>query len=50
MQPLASHIDFTLKDFQLNAEFNRGLANELKNKIEKTRLGGGEDAVKKHKA
>lgn len=50
MQPLASHIDSTSKDFQLNSEFNRGLANELKKKIEKVRLGGGDDAVKKHKA
>jgi 3-methylcrotonyl-CoA carboxylase beta subunit len=50
MQPLASHIDTNSKDFQLNAEFNRSLANELKKKIEKTKLGGGEDAVKKHKA
>jgi 3-methylcrotonyl-CoA carboxylase beta subunit len=50
MQPLASHIDTSSKDFQVNAEFNRGLANELKKKIEKVRLGGGDDAVKKHKA
>ena len=50
MQPLASHIDTNSKDFQLNAEFNRSLASELKKKIEKTKLGGGEDAVKKHKA
>lgn len=50
MQPLASHIDTNSKDFQVNAEFNRGLANELKKKIEKVRQGGGEDAVKKHKA
>ena len=50
MQPLASHIDTNSKDFQVNAEFNRGLATELKKKIEKVRQGGGEDAVKKHKA
>lgn len=50
MQPLASHIDINSKEFQVNAEFNRGLANELKKKIEKIREGGGEDAVKKHKA
>jgi 3-methylcrotonyl-CoA carboxylase beta subunit len=50
MQPLASHIDSTSQDFQQNAEFNRALAAELKKKIEKTKLGGGEDAVKKHKA
>lgn len=50
MQPLASHIDTNSKDFQTNAEFNRGLANELKKKIEHVRLGGGEVSVKKHKS
>jgi len=50
MQPLASSVDTNSKDFQLNSEFNRGLANELKKKIEKVRLGGGEDSVKKHKS
>lgn len=50
MQPLASHVDSSSSDFQINAEFNRSLALELKKKIEKARMGGGEDAVKKHKA
>ena len=50
MQPLASHIDSQSKDFQLNSEFNRNLAHELKKKIETTRMGGGEAAVKKHKS
>jgi 3-methylcrotonyl-CoA carboxylase beta subunit len=50
MQPLASHIDLQSKDFQLNSEFNRNLASELKKKIEATRMGGGEAAVKKHKS
>ncbi len=50
MQPLASHIDTNSKDFQINSEFHRGLKEELKKKIEKVRMGGGEDAVKKHKA
>jgi 3-methylcrotonyl-CoA carboxylase beta subunit len=50
MQPLASHIDSSSSDFQTNAEFHRGLANELKKKIGKVRQGGGDDAVKKHKA
>lgn len=50
MQPLASHIDSNSKDFQLNAEFNRGLASELKKRIDKVREGGGEEAVKKHKS
>lgn len=50
MQPLASHIETSSQDFQINAEFNRGLASELKKKIEKARMGGGDDAVKKHKS
>lgn len=50
MQVLASHIDTSSPDFKVNAEFNRGLADELKKKIEKVKLGGGDDAVKKHKA
>lgn len=50
MQPLASHIDTQSKDFLNNSEFHRGLANELKKKLEKVKLGGGEDAVKKHKS
>ena len=50
MQPLASHIDTSSEEFFVNAEFNRGLANQLKLKIDKVRLGGGEDAVKKHKS
>lgn len=50
MHPLSSHIDPQSSDFLANAEFHRGLANELKKKIEKVRLGGGDDAVKKHKA
>jgi 3-methylcrotonyl-CoA carboxylase beta subunit len=50
MQPLASHIDTLSKDFQTNSEFNRHLAHDLKKRIEKVRIGGGDDAVKKHKA
>ncbi len=50
MQPLASHIDTNSKDFQINNEHHRALALELKKKLEKVRLGGGDDAVKKHRA
>ncbi len=50
MQSLSSHVDTSSKDFQINTEFNRGLARELKNKIEKVKMGGGEEDVKKHKA
>lgn len=50
MQPLASHIDVNSTDFKENAAFNRELLNELKARTEKIREGGGEDAIKKHKA
>jgi 3-methylcrotonyl-CoA carboxylase beta subunit len=50
MQPLASHIDVNSEVFKKNTEFNRSLAQELKTKIEKVRLGGGEDSVKKHRS
>jgi 3-methylcrotonyl-CoA carboxylase beta subunit len=50
MHPLATHIDTTSKDFELNSEYHRGLASELKKKLEKVRLGGGDDSVKKHRA
>ena len=50
MHSLSSQIDTQSPDFKVNAEFNRGLASELKNRIEKVRLGGGDDAVKKHRA
>lgn len=50
MHSLASHIDPSSPEFLKNVEFHRGLAQELKNKLEKVRLGGGEDAVKKHRS
>lgn len=50
MQPLASHIDVNSTDFKENAAFNRELLNELKARTEKIREGGGEEAIKKHKA
>ncbi len=50
MHPISSLIDPSSKEFQDNAEFHRGLTNELKKKIEIVRMGGGEEAVKKHKA
>lgn len=50
MQPLSSQVDTNSKDFLINSEFNRALANDLRARIEKVRQGGGDDAVKKHKA
>jgi hypothetical protein len=46
MQVLASNIDTNSKDFQLNAEFNRGLASELKKKIEKGEVEITEELIK----
>lgn len=50
MHALASHIDTHSPDFLKNVEFHKGLAQELRKKIEQVKLGGGEDAVKKHRA
>jgi 3-methylcrotonyl-CoA carboxylase beta subunit len=50
MHPISSQIDSSSKEFKANAEFHRSLAQELKKKIDTVRMGGGEDAVKKHKA
>lgn len=50
MHVLASHIETSSPDFLANADYYKGLASELKKKIEKVRQGGGDDAVKKHKA
>jgi len=50
MHPLSSHIDTNSSDFRANSQFHKALASELKAKIEKVRQGGGEDAVKKHRA
>ncbi len=50
MHSLATHIDTNSSDFLKNIEFHKGLAKELRNKIEKAKAGGGEDAVKKHRA
>ena len=50
MQPLSSHVDTQSHDFKDNTEFNKALANELKARLDKVKLGGGEDVVKKHRA
>ena len=50
MEPLSTHIDVQSSDFKKNAEYNRGLAQELKTRISKVRLGGGDEAVQKHKS
>lgn len=50
MHALASHIDTKSSEFFKNMEFHKGLTQELRKKIENVKLGGGEDAVKKHRA
>ena len=50
MHALATHVDTSSPDFLQNVEFHKGLAQELKKKLEEVKLGGGEDAVKKHRS
>jgi 3-methylcrotonyl-CoA carboxylase beta subunit len=50
MHALASHIDPNSPDFLKNSEFHKGLAKDLKIKIEIAKAGGGDEAVKKHRA
>ncbi len=49
MDILSSHIDSSSKDFALNKEFNLGLLNTLREKVQKTIQGGGEKYIQKHK-
>ena len=50
MHVLATHIDSGSQDFLKNVEFHKGLSQELRKKLEQVKLGGGHDAVKKHRA
>ena len=50
MQPLATSINAQSPEFRANAEHNKALLKELQQRLEKTRAGGGDDAVKKHKS
>lgn len=50
MQPLSSHIDPNSQEFKAYADFHKDLVVDLKKRIEKVKLGGGDDAVKKHRA
>ena len=49
MHPLSTHIDTSSQEFKANVEFHKTLAADLKARLEKVYLGGGEDAVSKHK-
>lgn len=50
MRTLASAISPQADDFKANFELNKSLSVELKARLEKVRLGGGEEAIKKHKS
>jgi 3-methylcrotonyl-CoA carboxylase beta subunit len=50
MQPLATSISTQSDDYRANFEHNKTLLNELRTRLEKTREGGGADAIKKHKS
>lgn len=50
MQPLATSISTQSDDYRANFEHNKTLLNELRTRLEKTREGGGPDAIKKHKS
>jgi 3-methylcrotonyl-CoA carboxylase beta subunit len=50
MQPLATSISTQSDDYRANFEHNKALLNELRSRLEKTREGGGADAIKKHKS
>lgn len=50
MQPLSTHVDVHSQDFKNNVEFNKAIVNDLRARLENVRKGGGDDAVKKHRA
>lgn len=50
MEVLHSEINSTGSDFQANQEHMLGLMKEWREKIDLVKLGGGEDALKKHKS
>ncbi|MFP5492145.1 MAG: carboxyl transferase domain-containing protein [Bacteriovoracia bacterium] len=50
MQPLATSISTQSDDYRANFEHNKSLLNELRARLDKTREGGGSDAIKKHKS
>lgn len=50
MQPLATSISTQSDDYRANFEHNKSLLNELRARLDKTREGGGPDAIKKHKS
>jgi acetyl-CoA carboxylase carboxyltransferase component len=49
IQPLESHVDTNDETFRLNAEHNRALAQELRERLGLVRQGGGEKYRQRHK-
>lgn len=49
MRPLPSSISAQSDQYKQNFEINKSLSTELKNKLQKARLGGGPEAIAKHK-
>ena len=49
MEPLETHLDSSSADFKANAERLQSLVDELKQRLEKTRLGGGEKYLARHR-
>ena len=47
---LTSNLSTASEEFQRNQKWMKSLVSELQNNLEKARVGGGMDAVKKHKA
>ncbi len=49
MQPLTSFIEPNSADYRSNLEHNRELLQDLNKRLEKSRAGGGKEAVEKHR-
>lgn len=50
MAVLDTEINANSEDFKKNKQYMQVLVDELKNRVEKIKLGGGEEALKKHKS
>ncbi len=50
MAVLDTEINSNAEDFKKNKLYMQTLVDELKNRVERIKLGGGEEALKKHKA
>jgi acetyl-CoA carboxylase carboxyltransferase component len=50
MEVLESHLDVQSEEFKANAAHHRGLAAELRRRLEAAKRGGGEDQVARHRS